>query len=552
MNGRFSPIPWMFAAALMGFAAPVRAADGAAVSRVLKPARTIAIQHDGRVKPLESFAREALLLIADAPRWKREDPLVTVLSIAANPSAAADKEWIALPFRPLRESLGFDAKRSHVSYSDLVGGRQLMRMLPQIVEKQRRREEMTIEENEALDLYRRFVAVNDLMRGNFPIVPPVPGDAEGLWQPPGGSTGYEPERQMLLRKGWEDLLQAVRSGDEERAGLSADRLGKELRELNPAVYPPPWRLRLEAAYHQVAPFVWARSLYGAAFLAFLVGLLRRQAAWEGVGRLFLKGAFGLHLLGIGTRVILAGRPPVSNFYETMLWLPFVAVALAFWFERLYRTGFFALSAAFLGALVLLLADRLPLDPSISPIIAVLRSNLWLTIHVLTIVASYGALTLATVLAHLVGILHLSTAGKGASHPALPGLGLALYRTLQVGVVLLAAGIMLGGVWGNASWGRYWGWDPKETWALITLLWFLAVLHGRFAGWLKPAGVAAATVAGFFLLLMTYYGVSFYMVGLHSYAGGHAKPVPPLLIAYAVAELAFIVWLIAGLLRPARR
>ncbi|MBI3010143.1 MAG: cytochrome c biogenesis protein CcsA, partial [Candidatus Omnitrophica bacterium] len=95
--------------------------------------------------------------------------------------------------------------------------------------------------------------------------------------------------------------------------------------------------------------------------------------------------------------------------------------------------------------------------------------------------------------------------------------------------------------------RYWGWDPKETWALITLLWYLAVLHGRFAGWLKGVGVALTTIGGFFLLLMTYYGVSFYLVGLHSYAGGHAKPVPPLLIGYFVVELCFLVLLgfIAG-------
>ena len=105
--------------------------------------------------------------------------------------------------------------------------------------------------------------------------------------------------------------------------------------------------------------------------------------------------------------------------------------------------------------------------------------------------------------------------------------------------MLASGVILGGVWANASWGRYWGWDPKETWALITLLWYLALLHGRFAGWIHGIGTALMTIAGFFLLLMTYYGVSFYLVGLHSYAGGHAKPLPPLLIAYLIGELGFM-------------
>ena len=182
---------------------------------------------------------------------------------------------------------------------------------------------------------------------------------------------------------------------------------------------------------------------------------------------------------------------------------------------------------------------MPLDSSISPVVAVLHSNLWLTIHVLTIVASYGALALATVLAHIYSV---QFAARRASRRTLSSLEALVYRVIQVGVVLLAGGIMLGAVWANASWGRYWGWDPKETWALITLLWFVATLHGRFAGWLKGVGFALTTIGGFFLLLMTYYGVSFYLVGLHSYAGGHAKPLPSLLIGYLIAEAAFLAYM----------
>ena len=118
--------------------------------------------------------------------------------------------------------------------------------------------------------------------------------------------------------------------------------------------------------------------------------------------------------------------------------------------------------------------------------------------------------------------------------------------IQIGVVLLAAGIMLGAVWANASWGRYWGWDPKETWALITLLWFLALLHARKAFWIGSRGLAIGTILGFFLLLMTYYGVSFYLVGLHSYAGGHATPLPPLLVGYLIAECLFLFSVITRL------
>ena len=295
-------------------------------------------------------------------------------------------------------------------------------------------------------------------------------------------------------------------------------------------------MELEVFYNRAGPFRTARLAYLLAALAFLLSLTIKAQWPPSIGLAALVAGFLLHGAGIAMRVVLGGRPPVSNFYETTLWLPFVAVAISLAFERIYRVRFFGLAAALLASITLVLADHLPLDSSISPVVAVLRSNLWLTVHVLTIVASYGALALATVLAHIYGWLYVA---RRSTHPTLSSLDIFLYRALQVGVVLLAAGIMLGAVWANASWGRYWGWDPKETWALITLLWFLAVLHGRFAGWIKGVGVALATIGGFFLLLMTYYGVSFYLVGLHSYAGGHAKPLPPLLIAYLVAEVAFL-------------
>jgi ABC-type transport system involved in cytochrome c biogenesis permease subunit len=233
----------------------------------------------------------------------------------------------------------------------------------------------------------------------------------------------------------------------------------------------------------------------------------------------------------------------------MLWLPFVGVILTLVFERIYRAGTFGFAGGLLAGLALLLADHLPLDPSISPVAAVLRSNLWLTIHVLTIVGSYAPLSLAAVLAHVYGGLYLA---RGGRHPGLALLNIFLYRLIQVGVVLLAAGIMLGAVWANASWGRYWGWDPKETWSLITLLWFLALLHGRFAGWLRGVGFSLGIVAGFLLLLMTYYGVSFYLAGLHSYAGGHAKPLPPPLAAYVAAEVAFVAAVTRAVFRERKR
>ena len=505
---------------------------------VLHTVRPLAIQHNGRYKPFDTYAREVLDSLSGSPQVGRQDPVATVLAIAAEPERWQDEPLLSVPFIPLREAIGLDRKTGHVSYNHLVGTRKLMRMLPAIVEKQQRDEKLTMLEQETMDLYERFVTFNGLLQQDLMMVPPATGAADRTWT----SIRQSPPLQAT----WTAFVTALQGSDAEALRQAAGRLAAELHAVNPSAYPVSWRLQLEVFYNHLHPFRIAQLLYLAAAVAFLLAITKGRQP-HGLARGLLWTAFLTHVSGIALRVILGGRPPVSNFYETTLWLPLVAVVLALVLDRIYRASWLGLSAGLLAALALVIADHLPLDPSISPVVAVLRSNLWLTIHVLTIVASYGALALATVLAHLYGILFLRQAPSATRND----LELYLYRTIQVGVVLLASGIMLGAVWANQSWGRYWGWDPKETWALITLLWFLAALHGRFAGWLKGIGLALSTVSGFFLLLMTYYGVSFYLVGLHSYAGGHAKPLPPALIAYVVAELAFIATVsLAATRRPA--
>lgn len=497
--------------------------------------RRIPVQHNGREKPFDSFARETLAQITGDERVEGQDPVRVALGILAEPERWQAKPLIAVPFRPLREPLGMDLKAGHISYSDLVASRKLMRMLPAITQKQQRDQKLTMLENETWDAFQRFVAFNQLTEHKLALVPYPPESSGPVW-----SLVTEPhpsmpaDLQQAVQAAWTAFMAALRQGDPEGIDRAAASLEAALRNVNPAAYPPAWRISLELAYNRFQPFRAAEVLY---LLAALIwGLViarsrRRRAAYA----VFIA-ATAVHVAGIACRVVLGGRPPVSNFYETMLWLPFVAVLLAYAFERIYRSGYFALAASLVAAITLILSAHVPLDASITPVVAVLRSNLWLTVHVLTIVASYGALALATVLAHIHGSLYLA----GRRGKALEPLDLFLYRAIQVGVVLLAGGIMLGAVWANASWGRYWGWDPKETWALITLLWFIAILHGRFAGWLHGIWIAISTIGGFFLLLMTYYGVSFYLVGLHSYAGGNAKPLPTLLIGYLIAEAAFLI------------
>ncbi len=525
---------WVVLAMVCLMPAAAEAAPRRLSPQAFREVRQLAVQHNGRVKPFDSFCWEVLDRVTGSARYQGQEPVETILSIMAEPDRWQETPVVSVPFRPLRENLGLGPKEGYISYGRLVSEKKLMRMLPAIVEKQQRDEKLSMLENETMDGYDRFVVLTELFQGKIHLVPPARGN---VWETIGEAEGLSRERRAEIQQRWEDLLTAFREDRPAAVEEAASALAAELRAVNPEACPAPWRLRLEVLYNDLASFKVARVLYVlGAFLLLWFALGGKRALAGRAGMVLLAAAFLLHGAGIVTRVVLGERPPVSNFYETMLWLPFVGMILAFVFERVYRSGMFGFAGGFLAGAFLLLADHLPLDPSISPVVAVLRSNLWLTIHVLTIVGSYAPIALAAVLAHVYGVLYLA---RGPKHPALDSVGMFLYRSLQVGIVMLASGIMLGAVWANASWGRYWGWDPKETWALITLLWLLAVFHGRFAGWLSGVAVALSTICGFFLVLMTYYGVSFYLVGLHSYAGGNAKPFPPLLTAYLVAEVVFM-------------
>jgi ABC-type transport system involved in cytochrome c biogenesis permease subunit len=285
-------------------------------------------------------------------------------------------------------------------------------------------------------------------------------------------------------------------------------------------------------------------LYFIAFLVLLVGSFYKHPASYGLGMGLALLGFAVHVYGETLRVIASGRPPVSNIYESMLFVSGMIMLFALVFEAIYRSRIFALTACGLGVVALVLSESLPLSNEISPLVPVLRSTKWLTFHVLTILTGYSAAFLAGGLAY-VG-LGAGVLGKGDG-PFAVRLDKFLYRVVQVTVLFLGTGIILGGVWANQSWGRYWGWDPKETWALISLLVYLVIIHGRMAGWLRRFGTNIAGVIGLNMVIMTYYGVNYFLVGLHSYAGGTAFHVPMWVIGYLVAEGVFlaIAYLIAS-------
>lgn len=245
--------------------------------------------------------------------------------------------------------------------------------------------------------------------------------------------------------------------------------------------------------------------------------------------------FLLHLIGLGLRWYVSGRAPWSNGYESMIYIAFTTVLAGLIFSRKSLGGLAA--TAILASTILMVAGLSWLDPEITPLVPVLKSY-WLTIHVSLEAGSYGFLMLAAIIGilNLILMIFANQNNKQRIKRVVQEMSIISELTMIGGLIMISIGTYLGGVWANESWGRYWGWDAKETWALVTILVYAFILHMRFIPGLR--GVYAFNVASLFGLasvMMTYFGVNYYLSGLHSYAAGDPAPIPPF-VYYTVAIL----------------
>lgn len=251
------------------------------------------------------------------------------------------------------------------------------------------------------------------------------------------------------------------------------------------------------------------------------------------GILFL--AFIAHTGGLGLRWYIAGHAPWSNGYESMIFIGWASMLAGFSF---YKRAPIALGAtAILTFLILYVAHLSWMNPEITNLVPVLKSY-WLTIHVAVITASYGFLALGGFLGilNLIFMLLQTNKNKDRIQLKIKELSRINEATLIAGLYLLTIGTFLGGIWANESWGRYWGWDPKETWAFVTILLYAFVVHMRMIPGLKSLyAFNVGSIFAYFSVLMTYFGVNYYLSGLHSYAQGDTVPIPNF-VYYSVAGL----------------
>jgi cytochrome c-type biogenesis protein CcsB len=292
------------------------------------------------------------------------------------------------------------------------------------------------------------------------------------------------------------------------------------------------RTNTELFYYKSKIFERLFPFYATVGLVLLILLLVMVIKGTRGNTLFLRGlqwllfvGFLFHTLGLGLRWYISGHSPMSNGYESMIFISWVTLLAGFVFSR---KSPFALSAtAVLGAMTLMVAHLSFMDPEITNLVPVLKSY-WLTLHVSVITGSYGFLGLGAILG-LINMILLALSNKNNQERignTIEELTVINYKTLTLGLYFLTIGTFLGAVWANESWGRYWGWDPKETWSLITVIAYSLVIHSRMIPSLKDIySFNVLSLSAFSCVLMTYFGVNYYLSGMHSYASGDPVPVP---------------------------
>jgi ABC-type transport system involved in cytochrome c biogenesis permease subunit len=564
--------------------------------------RQLPVQHEGRVKPLDTFARAVLDLCSGRQSLEGMNADAWLAETLFDPAQALQRPLFKI-FRPAL--LGLPEKDRHsYSYaelapalqakSDVIAGllqadeknwtqdqRELMRLsdaaglytqllrsfsfaLPlNIVVPDSLAKEWKLDEGKpfTLEIYRRHqqslkerVQVVIRRKGDDParyneserqiaqfamnmqileqagrnnslfrILPGAWGDAKAEWWSPwaiADSGQGSPESAAYLQL-WQNMAEAYQKQDAAAWRGAAHRALVKAKGFAPAA-----PLQLETVYNALSPLTLASFLYLAAFFAvvfysFKAGKNIRLAATGmlGTGALF-------HAAAIATRIVILDRPPVGTLYESVVFVALICVLAALYLEKVGKDGQGLLIGAIAGTVLLFVAQSFAAEDTMKMLVAVLNTNFWLSTHVLCITMGYGWCIVASLLAHL--YLVKTAFGKEAGD-LLPSI-----KTIAlIALLFTAVGTILGGIWADQSWGRFWGWDPKENGALLIVLWLLWALHARISGNLKRIPYVTAIAALSVIVALAWFGVNLLNVGLHSY--GFISGVAAALFAFVAAE-----------------
>ena len=483
--------------------------------------------HSGRMMPINTFSSEILRKLHKADKIGKLNSDQFLLSLLAMPDM-----WMRVPFIALSnpELANYydltDGECAYLQVFDKNGDYKLQEKLEEAYNKmpaQRTRfDKDLLKLDEQINIFHQLI--NYQMLNLFP----KEDDPNHKWYAAGDDlSAFTGKDSMFVSRimGWylAEVQDALQKGDWSKADEVIDMIGTYQQAKNKTLDISAKRIEAELKYNKMDVFRQCKIGYlilGGLLLVLSFVMLFKQQKWMkfgiwilGVGVLLV---FTYHMYGMGMRWYIGGYAPWSNSYETMVYVAWATVLAGLLFVR-RSTVTFALATLF-GGIILFVSGLNWMDPEINPLVPVLKSP-WLMFHVAVIVAAYGFFGISCLIG-LTNLVLTSIAGKKNTallKARIKELTIVNEMALWVGLALMTVGTFLGAVWANESWGRYWGWDPKETWALITMVVYAVVTHLHLVKrWYSDWLFNLCSVVAFSSVLMTFFGVNYFLSGMHSY------------------------------------
>jgi len=504
----------------------------------------------GRMKPINTFSSELLRKVSKSDTYKGLNSDQVLLSILRNPLA-----WYSEPIiyikrgnDSIRRMLGIDEKQKYAAFMDFFDEQGNYKISTNL-ENAYKSSLPTQFEKDFIESDRKVNLLFSALEGDILRIFPKPNDLNNKW------VSYSELKDqnfvgidslfvnnifpLYLR----ELDNSIKFNDYKQAeGMLESIKGFQLK-YSRDIMPTDNKIKAEVLYNKINVFeklfIWYFSVGMLYFLFIVFDIFSDNSLVKKIMKyilLLFKSSifilFFVHTIGLIARWFISGHAPWGDAYESMIYVAWATIGVGLLFAK--KSDLTVASTAFVSSMILMIAHWNWMDPSIANLVPVLDSY-WLMIHVSVIVGSYGPFTLGMILGivSLILMIFLTKKNKEIIKLKLKELTIINELSLTVGLIMLTIGNFLGGMWANESWGRYWGWDPKETWALISILIYAFVLHMRLIPKLRGNWLFnLMSIIAFASIMMTYFGVNFYLVGLHSYASGD-KVITPNFVYWSI-------------------
>ncbi|QYA26281.1 cytochrome c biogenesis protein CcsA [Gramella sp. MT6] len=500
----------------------------------------------GRMKPANTYSSELLRKLSKSDTYQDLTSDQVLISITENPMVWYDVPLIFVEKHndSLHKILGVEEGKKYLALTDFFDRRGAYKLSPHL-EGAYQAAVPNKFQKDFINTDKKVNLLYSALDGNILKIFPIPGDDNNKWisykevdesNLKGMDSVYT---KQILPLYMNALRDARETGDYAKANQYLESIKSYQQKFGSEVMPSEEKIDTEILYNKYDVFrnlFWMYMVAGLLMLVFVIiqifydnKVIRSLINISAVAILIL---FVLHTAGLAARWYISGHAPWSDAYESMIYVGWATMFFGLAFGR--KSNLTIASTAFVASMILMIAHWNWMDPAIANLQPVLDSY-WLMIHVSVIVGSYGPLTLGMILGVVALLLMILTTENNKKKMLLNIREITIITelALTVGLVMLTIGNFLGGQWANESWGRYWGWDPKETWALISIFIYAFVIHMRLVPGLRGRWIFNfMSVIAYSSIMMTYFGVNFYLSGLHSYASGD-KVITPTFIYYTL-------------------